>query len=282
MVNSNIDKIGRQNYFYNVDIDNNQIKQELDLMFKIYGHQYSEAGKVKIYNNPQLIEDYFSRVENEMSVLFEKFKKENEIINEDEFLIKFYIFISGLAIRTVGYREKLETFNEQLFDQLKKFGIKEIHGMNVESSPKDSAKQAQLKQIASLAHSFENAKIFFSNYDFYVGINDTGFPLIIGDEVALNVEMMFNDICIPITPSLAIIMRSQNTDPKYYISKDMPSGKKIILTKASVFAYNILQYYQANRFVFGDKTEIQRLQILIELLQNPIFQNLKDSKKDLF
>lgn len=267
--NANVNNFASQNYFYDVNIDNNQIKKELDLMFKIYGHQYTTEEKEKIYKNPQLIEEYFARIEGDISALFKEFESNNELIKDKFFLIKFYIFISSLAIRTAGYRDKLINLNEQLFSQAKKLGIDKIHDVDVNSDPKEVAKKIQLEQIMSLSHTFINSKIFFNNYDFYVGINETGYPFIISDEVAFNVELFFKDICFPITPKLAIIMRVKDTDPKYYISKDTPNGNIIKLTHQGVFSYNILQYYQAKRYVFGSMKEIQRLQTLSKLLTNP-------------
>lgn len=270
--NANVDRFGSQNYFYDVNIDNNQITKELDLMFNIYGHQYTTEEKEKMYNNPQLIEEYFARVETDVSILLEEFKNNNNLIEDEIFLMKFYIFVSGLAIRTAGYRDRLTYFNEQLFSQVKRLGIDKIHGVDVNSDPKEIAKETQLKQIMSLTHTFENSKRFFNNFDFYIGINETDFPFIISDEVAFNVEMFFNDICFPITPKLAIIMRAKDAAPKYYISKDMPKENIITLTHHGIFAYNILQYHQAKRYVFGDKKEIQRLQLLTKLLTNPLLK----------
>lgn len=264
--NANVNNFASQKYFYDVNIDNSQITKELDLMFNIYGYQYTVEEKEKIYKNPQLIEEYFSRIEGDISILLKEFESNTDLIKDDIFLMKFYIFISSLAIRTAGYRDRLTNINEQLFSQVKEFGIVEIHGINVNANPKEVAKETQLKQIMSLAHTFENSQQFFTNYDFYVGINETGYPFIISDEVALNVEYFFNDICFPITPKLAIIMRVKDVDPQYYISKDSPNGNIIKLTKQGIFAYNILQYHQANRYVFGDKKEIQRLQIYTMLL----------------
>ena len=278
--NAKVDRFGSQNYFYDVNIDNNQIKKELDSMFNIYGHQYTDEEKDTMYNNPQLIEEYFARVETDVSILFEEFKRNNNLIKDEIFLMKFYIFISGLAIRTAGYRDKLTYINEQLFSQVKSLGINEINGMDVNRDPKDVAKELQLKQIMSLAHTFENSKQFFNNFNFYVGINETGFPFIISDEVAFNVELSFNDICFPTTPKLAIIMRAKDTDPKYYISKDMPKENVITLTYKSIFAYNITQYYLAKRYVFGDKKEIQRLQLLTKLLTHPLLKEELTNNQD--
>lgn len=69
------------------------------------------------------------------------------------------------------------------------------------------------------------------------------------------VWMGFNDICIPISKQLAIILRVKIEDAPF-ISKDTPVNNVIGLSLNSVIAYNLIQIGIAQRCLFGSEKTI--------------------------
>ena len=106
------------------------------------------------------------------------------------------------------------------------------------------------------------------NYNWYMGLVDSEADLIISDNPAQMISLGFNDICFPISPRKAIIMRVKEEGAKL-VSNDMPVNDVIHLGNQSVLIYNLLQKAQAKRFLFGSERSIDitnRLNILAKKL----------------
>ena len=111
--------------------------------------------------------------------------------------------------------------------------------------------------------------MLFENYNWYIGIVKGEMKLIISDDLAKNIRLGFNDICIPISSNKGIIFRIID-ETAHLISKDELEGNVINLSEKSVFLYNTMQSSHANRFMFGNKYS---LEILREINKSHYFEN---------
>ena len=115
----------------------------------------------------------------------------------------------------------------------------------------------------------KTATMLFENYNWYIGIVKGEMKLIISDDLAKNIRLGFNDICIPISSNKGIIFRIID-ETAHLISKDELEGNVINLSEKSVFLYNTMQSSHANRFMFGNKYS---LEILREINKSHYFEN---------
>lgn len=268
LTNQRTDNFACERYYY--DVNNEELKENLDLLFNISKGQYSEEKMKNIKDNEQLIENMFARMEAELSSEFQRLEEDFNVINDPVFIIKFYIFIRDLAIRTDAYRKQIQMITEKDIEIAKRFGATEVNEYDINMNAKEVAKLKQLDLLTSLPELVRDGNRFLNNYSFYIGINNTNMPFIISDHPSINVFLGFNDICFPISPTLAIIMRV-DVDGAKFVSEDQPNKDGIIeLSEQSVLAYNCFQFVQARRFVFGDMNAIKRIALgskLSELLR---------------
>ena len=202
--NSNVANFACEKYFYDIDLD--KIEDELKIFKNAPGIQISDQAYNQAINNPQLIEETLSKLESKMSTCLDELEKNYSLINNEDFLSIFFIFIRTLAIRTSGYRAGLEKITTQTTNWLKNLGVKKCANYNLDIDPTELAKIEQLKYLISLPSLFKKSISFFNNYNIYIGINNTDLGFIISNEPFLHFELGFNDICFPINPHLAIIM----------------------------------------------------------------------------
>lgn len=101
-------------------------------------------------------------------------------------------------------------------------------------------------------------------YNWYFASVSGKLKLLISDNPLQGVIEHFNGICIPLSGNNAIILRI--VDPgSPIISKDMLQNNKISLTERSVLAYNLFQLSYADRFIFGDKQSLLKMQRICNL-----------------
>ncbi len=244
-----------EKYFY--DIDNSNIEKNIDLMLELSKGQYSDEEIKKIKEDEQLLEHMFLNMEGDLSNEFKRLEKDFDVINESSFKVKFYIFIRDLAIRTSGFRATLNMITGKTLDVAKKMGAKEIQGYDTNMDSEDIAKLKQADYLTSLPELIHDGNIFLNSYSFYVGVNNSDTSFIISDQPSLNVLYGCKEICFPISPKLAIIMRKDGTDTFTNVA---PNEKGIIeLDSKSVLLFNCFQYAQAKRFVFGDIDVIRKI-----------------------
>lgn len=264
LLKQNVKNFACINKFY--DIDNDEIKEQLDILFKF--PNISNEDKTRILNDSQFIEHYFSNVENEIKPLFDLIELNHNMVNEISFQAKFCIFIRDLSIRTNGFREQMTKITTTSLDQMKKLKIEKIRNYNLNKTADELAKIEQLKALVSIPLLVKDATILLTEYNFYVGINNTNIPFIISDQPALFVFTKCNEICIPISSKTAIIMRAKGKNIKY-LTDIIPSGYEIEFTEKNITYYNICQFSSANEYLFGNIKEIERM-IKLQKLSNII------------
>lgn len=85
--------------------------------------------------------------------------------------------------------------------------------------------------------------------------NDTKLDFVISDNPAQTVWMNFNEICIPISKRIAIVMRGKDKKA-FMISEDSAIDNIINMSIKSVIAYNLMQESMAQLYVFGSEKSI--------------------------
>lgn len=250
---TNINKIGCNNYFY--DIDSDSLKEGL----KEYKEIYNIPDEVfeKECEDIQFIEKALSRLEDKFSVLLSKFETDHSIINDEEFLRTLFLFLHAQSIRTKGFRDRLENIASQTKKWLQKLNIKNID-YPVELEAKDIAKLNQIKELLSLSKVYKKALSFFDVYDIYIGINNSDIDFIISDNSMSYFFTGFNDICFPVNPKLSIIMQVKNAKDEFKICSIKPDkNKQIFLTKKELIKYNVLQQYSNSKYLLGSEKALK-------------------------
>lgn len=250
---TNINKVGCNNYFY--DVDSNVLKESLSEYKDIY--KIPEDIFEKECEDIQFIEKALSRLEDKFSVLLNKFEMDYSIINDEEFLRTFFLFLHTQSIRTKGFRNGLENIASQTKTWLEKLNIKNVN-YPIELETKDIAKLNQIKELLSLSSVYKKALSFFDAYDIYIGVNNTDIDFIISDNPMSYFLVGFNDICFPVNSKLSIIMQVKEVKDEFKICCIKPDKNKTMhLTKKEVIKYNVLQQYSNSKFLLGSEQALK-------------------------
>ena len=250
---TNINKIGCNNYFY--DVDSNVLKESLSEYKDIY--KIPDDIFEKECEDIQFIENALSRLEDKFSVLLNKFELDYSIINDEEFLRTFFLFMHTQSIRTKGFRNGLENIASQTKTWLEKPNIKNVN-YPIELEAKDIAKLNQIKELLSLSSVYKKALSFFDAYNIYIGVNNTDIDFIISDNPMSYFLVGFNDICFPVNSKLSIIMQVKEVKDEFKICCIKPDKSKMIrLTKKEVIKYNVLQQYSNSKFLLGSEQALK-------------------------
>ena len=250
---TNINKIGCNNYFY--DVDSNVLKENLSEYKDIY--KIPDDIFEKECEDIQFIEKALSRLEDKFSVLLNKFEMDYSIINDEEFLRTFFLFMHIQSIRTKGFRNGLENIASQTKTWIEKLNIKNVN-YPIELEAKDIAKLNQIKELLSLSSVYKKALSFFDAYDIYIGVNNTDIDFIISDNPMSYFLVGFNDICFPVNSKLSIIMQVKEVKDEFKICCIKPDKSKTIhLTKKEVIKYNVLQQYSNSKFLLGSEQALK-------------------------
>lgn len=261
---TDVNKIGKKSYFY--DLEPNKLKEMLSEYKKTTN--ISDADFEELTNDVQFVENALSRLETKAGVYFNKFENDYTLINDKNFLSILFLFMHTLSIRTMSFRGGLENIAEQTTSWLKSLNIKEIKNYPLDMDSKDIAKINQLREITSLARTYDKSIKVFSNYNFYIGINNTKLDFLISDNPLTYFWLGFNDICFPINPRLAIIMQVKNASEEFKLCNLKPDKKGIInLSEKEVMKYNILQHNTNARYLFGSEDMLKFHKKATELLK---------------
>lgn len=210
-----------------------------------------------------------SRLEGIYKELLDNIEANPEIIYEDKSRARFICFVNELAYRTKSFRDRMDDINSTTEDVLSKMcdnlGLSEdtkrktigencIPGINI-----------QLENILSLEPTLQTMKMLLENYDWFIGYNNTELDFIISDNPAQTVWCHFNDICIPISKHIAIVMRVKD-DKAPMISIDKAKDNIIDMSIKGVIAYNTMQVSMAQLYLFGTERAINFMKDISVLL----------------
>lgn len=217
----------------------------------------------KFYHDEQLAEHALSRMEGAYKELLDNLEATPKIIYEDKSRARFICFIHQLAYRTKSFRDRMDAINSKTEEVLNKMcdnlGLSEdtkrktieencVPGINI-----------QLENILSLGPTLQTLKMLVNNYDWYIGYNDTELDFIISDNPAQMIRCHFNDICIPVSKRISVVMRVKDEESPM-ISGDKAKGNIINMSIKSVIAYNTMQISMAQLYLFGSEKAINFMQ----------------------
>lgn len=148
ITNTNVSNFASKRFFYDIELE--KLDEHISLLKKIYNIDDTDEDFKKLINSPQYIEKTLSNIEGEMSIFLDKIETDFSLINDENFLATFFIFIRTLSVRTIGYRETLENITTQTTNWLKKLGINNCSNYPLDISPNELAKLEQLKYIVSI------------------------------------------------------------------------------------------------------------------------------------
>lgn len=235
-------------YYY--DSTQEELEKALNETFRIYPELKEELNEFDC----QLIEHGLGRVEADFAEVLRKIDANDDTIYNAEVRNIIVIFLHLLSYRTESFRMQMDNINEVTKQHLLKMNV----DINKAKIMRESGKSNQLYQLLGIRPLLKSANMLIENYNWYIGIVKGEMKLIISDDVAKNIRLGFNDICIPISCDKGIIFRTID-ETATLISKDEPEGNIINLSERSVFAYNAMQLSHANRFMFGNKYSLEFL-----------------------
>ena len=265
IIHTYVEKIGKKNYFY--DLNPQELKNILSEYKKntnITSLQFDD-----LTNDTQFVEKALSRLESKTAILFNKFEKNYNLINDEEFLSILFLFVHILSIRTMAYRNNLEKIANQTTSWLKSLNIEKVDNYPLDKTPEDIAKINQLHEILSIGQVYKKSVNFFNNYDLYIGINETNIDFLISDNPLMYFMLGFNDICFPINPKLAIIMQVKKAKKEFKICNFESSKNGIIYLKSKdVIKYNVLQQNTDAMYLFGNSEMLKKHLNIMNILKN--------------
>lgn len=251
--NQNPENYASDKYFY--DVSNDLLMELLKNDFKVFP-SLKESDNLK---DEQFVEHALSREEGTYNQMLDEIEENPQSIYNDKTRAIFISFIHSLAYRTKKYRDILDNINyktEQVLREMcDNMGLDPKIKKDTIKANCISGQQLQIENIISLAPVLGTLNNLLQNYNWYIAYNNTELDFIISDNPAQMVWTGFNDICIPISKRLAIILRVKTEDAPL-ISHDMPVNNVIELSLKSVIAYNLNQIGIAQRCLFGSEKAI--------------------------
>lgn len=261
--NQNPENFASKRFFYDTteDVIEDILKRDLEI--------FPSIKESKFYHDEQLAEHTLSRLEGAYRELLDNIEANPEIIYEDKSRARFICFVHELAYRTKSFRDRMDTINSttehflsEMCDNLglstdtKRKTIEEncIAGINI-----------QLENILSLGPTLQTMKMLLENYNWFIGYNNTELDFVISDNPAQTIWCHFNDICIPISKRIAIVMRVKD-DEAPMLSGDKVQNNIIDMSVKGVIAYNMMQVSMAQLYLFGSEKAINFMQDINTLL----------------
>lgn len=251
--NQNPENFASKKYFYDTTEDVIEKILEKDLAV------FPNIKESKNYHDEQLTEHTLSRLEGAYRELLDIIETNPYKIFEDKYRARFICFVHEMAYRTKSFRDVMD----EIYDKTQSFLCELCDDMGYDEEVKKRTIEEncvpginmQLESILSIEPSLKTMKKLLGNYDWFIGYNKTELDFIISDDPAKTVRLGFNDICIPVSKKLAIIMRVNQKDAPM-ISIDKAKGKEIFMSIKDVIAYNSLQASMAQRYAFGSEKAI--------------------------
>ena len=217
----------------------------------------------KFYHDEQLTEHMLSRMEGTYKELLNNLEAVPEIIYEDKSRVRFICFIHELAYQTKSFRDRMDAINSKTEEVLNK--MCDNLGLSEDTKRKTIEENCvpriniQLENILSLWLVLQKMKMLVENYDWFIGYNDTELDFIISDNPTQMIWCHFNDICIPVSKCMSVVMRVKNEEASM-LSVDKAKGNIINMSIKSVIAYNMMQISMAQLYLFGSEKTINFMQ----------------------
>lgn len=254
--NQNPDNFASNHLFYDVPKDLIEDALKNDFI------AFPELKENENLKDEQFIEHALSREEGAFRQMLDVIKDNPQEIYNDKTRAVFICFVHELAYRTKGFRDMMDKINNQTEEVLRQMcdniGLSEEEKEQTIKANCISGKRQQIESIVSVAPILKTMNMLEKNYNWYIAYNDTDLDLVISDDPVKSIRMGLNDVCIPMTKQLAVVLRVKGQNAPLF-SKDIPNENAINMTLQSVVAYNLLQIGMSQRYVFGSQKAIQNM-----------------------
>ena len=91
ITNTNVSNFASKRFFYDIELE--KLDEHISLLKKIYNIDDTDEDFKKLINSPQYIEKTLSNIEGDMSIFLDKIETDFSLINDENFLATFFIFI---------------------------------------------------------------------------------------------------------------------------------------------------------------------------------------------
>jgi hypothetical protein len=246
-------KCSVQRYFYNADPD--MIK---GIIFYNMLHYNKNIDIDSIYKlseafiDEQHLENHLSSVESDVAQIFDEIERNPLTIQDARTKALIASFLYDLSMRTEAVRNIYSHFYDE-----ENNALAEASNECSDSQPQENKNKHEiiknLQLSAMFAQTERNEKLFklYANWSFSIGSNKTETGFILSDNPAMGIFMELPDICIPITPRKALMLKARKlnneNNPNYSFVNNT-----IELSREDVLEYNHHQLEFACRYAYGD------------------------------
>ena len=220
------------------------------------------------WDDPQLIEHYFSHSEDDAKKLFDRIEQNPSVINANGSIAKIVIFLHDMAYRNHAYRDDIARINAVTYKAISDMNLKDMEREYVEKTfGPDQARSQQLHAITDITPVLQTNRKLLEEYDIFFATAEKDARFLISDDPAYTVRLDFPEFCFPLSGKHALLFRKPNVTAPI-MGTDSPVGDRISISIPNVVRYNLLQFCFASRYVFGDTLNLRQMKLLWEQVQN--------------
>lgn len=243
-------------------------KNELETLMREQIELNPELQQYIDWDDPQLIEHYFSRSEAATKELFNRIEQKPAEIDADGSIAQIVIFLHDLAYRNHTYRNDIAGINAVTYQAMSAIKLTDREREYVEKTyGPEHARGQQLHAITDIASVLQTNRKILDEYDLFFATAEKDARFLISDDPAYAVRFDFPEFCFPLSGKHALLFRKPNAI-SLFKGTDSPVGNRINISIPNVVKYNLLQFCFASRYVFGDAMNLGQMKLLWERAQN--------------
>ena len=253
--NQNSRNYAADRYYYDASRD------ELEILLREQIGLYPEIQQCIDWNNPQLIEHYFSRSEAAAKELFDQIEQDPAVVDADGSVARIIIFLHDLAYRNHAYRDDIAKIKSAMnLTEKERQYVEDTYGQG-------QARSQQLNAITGISPVLQTNQKLIGEYEIFFATAEKDARFLISDDPAYAVRLDFPEFCFPLSGKHALLFRKPNVMAPI-MGTDIPVGNRISISIPNVVRYNLLQFCFSSQYVFGDALNLGQLKLLWENAQN--------------
>ena len=254
--NQNSRNYAANRYYY--DANRNELEALLHEMVQLVPESQQHID----WNDPQLIEHYFSRSEAAAKELFDKIERDPSLLNADKSVARIIIFLHDLCYRNHRYRDDITKINAITHQALAQMNLTEDQQLYAEKEyGVKQARDQQLHAITDIIPVLQTCQKLTEDYDLFFATAEKDACFVISDDPAFAVRFDLPEICFPLSGKHALLFRKPGNTSQL-TGTDVAVGKEISISIPNVVKYNLLQFCAASRYVFGDAHNLNQMKLL--------------------
>lgn len=220
------------------------------------------------WNDPQLIEHYFSRSEASAKELFDRIEQDPGVLDASGSVAKIVIFLHDLAYRNRSYRDDIARINATTYETMSAMNLTEKQKLSVENTfGQGQARKQQLNGITGISPVLQTNQKLIEEYEMFFATAEKDARFLISDDPAYAVRLDLPEFCFPLSGKHALLFRKPNAMAPI-MGTDIPVGNRISISIPNVVRYNLLQFCFSSQYVFGDALNLGQLKLLWEKAKN--------------